>query len=343
MTDLLMTDTHAPEMGGGDPAPTPVATMRAAVVTGPGEIRIDHLPLPVPDAGQVRIKLEGCGVCASNLTPWAGPDWQHFPTEPGALGHEGWGIVDALGPGVTTVAAGDRVAALSYASYAEYDLADEAAVIPLPPALAGIPFPGEPLGCAFNIFRRADIRAGQTVAIIGIGFLGAILTRLATDAGARVIAISRRSSSLDLACRYGARECVAMEDHHAIIDRVRDLTDGQFCERVIEAVGKQWPLDLAAELVGERGKLIVAGYHQDGPRQVDMRLWNWRGIDVINAHERNPLIYVNGISEAVEAVASGRLDLTPLITHRYPLERLDEALNATRDKPAGFVKAVVIP
>ncbi|EQB05998.1 Zn-containing dehydrogenase [Sphingobium quisquiliarum P25] len=318
-------------------------TMRAVTVTGPGAIRVDQVPVPQPGPGQVRVRMEGCGVCASNLTPWAGPEWQQYPLEPGALGHEGWGIVDAVGEGVTSVAVGDRVAALSYASYSEYDLAEEAAVVKLPPALNGMPFPGEPLGCAFNIFRRADIEAGQTVAIIGIGFLGALLTRLATDAGARVIAISRRLSSLDLARDFGAAETIVMDDHQGIIDQVSALTGGRFCERVIEAVGKQWPLDLAGELTGERGKLIVAGYHQDGPRQANMWLWNWRGIDVINAHERDPLAYAQGMREAVEAVASGRIDPAPLYTHSYPLDRLDEALNATRDKPDGFVKAIVIP
>jgi len=54
---------------------------------------------------------------------------------------------------------------------------------------------------------------------------------------------------------------------------------------VIEAAGQQWPLDLATELTRERGRLIIAGYHQDGPRQINMQLWNWRGLDVINAHE----------------------------------------------------------
>lgn len=318
-------------------------TMRAVTVTGPGAIRVDQVPVPQPGPGQVRVRMEGCGVCASNLTPWAGPEWQQYPLEPGALGHEGWGIVDAVGEGVTSVAVGDRVAALGYASYSEYDLAEEAAVVKLPPALNGMPFPGEPLGCAFNIFRRADIQAGQTVAIIGIGFLGALLTRLATDAGARVIAISRRLSSLDLARDFGAAETIVMDDHQGIIDQVSALTGGRFCERVIEAVGKQWPLDLAGELTGERGKLIVAGYHQDGPRQANMWLWNWRGIDVINAHERDPLVYAQGMREAVEAVASGRIDPAPLYTHSYPLDRLDEALNATRDKPDGFVKAIVIP
>jgi threonine dehydrogenase-like Zn-dependent dehydrogenase len=111
---------------------------------------------------------------------------------------------------------------------------------------------------------------------------------------------------------------------------------------VIEAVGKQWPLDLAGELVREGGKLIVAGYHQDGPRQVNMQMWNWRGLDVINAHERDPAVYIEGIRLAVDAVASGRLDPTPLYTHTFPLDQLDDALNATRDRPDGFLKALVM-
>lgn len=313
------------------------------MLAGPGQLRTDLVDRPEPGPGQVRVRLEGCGVCASNLTPWAGPEWMQFPTEPGALGHEGWGVVDALGEGVAGFAVGDRVAALSYNSYAEYDLAQASALVRLPPELAGKPFPGEPLGCAMNIFRRSDIAAGQTVAIVGIGFLGAVLTRLATDAGARVLAISRRPFSLEVARAFGAAETIAMDDHYRIIEDVRRLTGGVFCDRVIEAVGKQWPLDLAAELVRERGKLVIAGYHQDGPRQVNMQLWNWRGIDVINAHERDPDLYAQGVREAVEAVASGRLDPSSLYTHTYPLERLDAALDATRDRPDGFLKALVIP
>jgi threonine dehydrogenase-like Zn-dependent dehydrogenase len=318
------------------------STARAAVITGPGQMEVRAVPLPEPGPGQVRVKLEGCGVCASNLTPWSGPEWMTFPTEPGGMGHEGWGVVEAIGDGVSSVAPGDRVAALSHRSYAEYDLAEETALVRLPAELDGQPFPGEPLGCAFNIFRRSEIKAGQTVAIIGVGFLGAILTRLATDAGARVIAISRRAFSLDLARRMGAWETIPLEDHYGIIAQVKALTDETFCDVVIEAVGKQWPLDLAAELTRERGRLVIAGYHQDGPRQVNMQLWNWRGLDVINAHERDPAVYLQGVREAVEAVVAGRLDPTELYSHTYPLEKLDEALDATRDKPDGFVKALVM-
>ncbi len=316
-------------------------TMRAAVLSAPGEMRVAVAPLPDPGAGEIRLKLEGCGVCASNLEPWGGLPWMTYPGEAGGLGHEGWGRVDALGDGVTDLAVGDRVAALSHRSFADYDLARADMVATLPAALDDQPFPGEPLGCAFNIFRRSDIRPGQTVAIVGIGFLGAVLTKLATDAGARVIAISRRQESLDLASHYGAAETIPMHDHWQIIERVKALTGEAMCERVIEAVGKQWPLDLATALIGFGGRLVVAGYHQDGPRQVNMQDWNWKGIDVINAHERDPAVQMQGLREAIDAVASGRLDPTPLYTHRYPLERLGEALDATRDKPDGFVKALV--
>jgi threonine dehydrogenase-like Zn-dependent dehydrogenase len=315
--------------------------MRAAVLAAPGEIRIEQVPLPRPGPGEVRIRLGGCGVCASNLEPWAGQEWMTYPGEPGGLGHEGWGMIDAIGEGVEGMVPGDRVAALSFRSFAEYDLADAAMVVKLPEALAERPFPGEPLGCAFNIFRRSDISPGQTVAIVGIGFLGAVLTRLASDAGGRVIAISRRQESLDLALRYGAAEVVAMDDHWQIIEQVKALTQERMCERVVEAVGKQWPLDLATALTGFGGKLIVAGYHQDGPRQVNMQDWNWKGIDVINAHERDPEVQLRGLREAVEAVATGRLDPEPLYTHRYPLDLLAAALDATRDKPRNFVKALV--
>jgi threonine dehydrogenase-like Zn-dependent dehydrogenase len=112
---------------------------------------------------------------------------------------------------------------------------------------------------------------------------------------------------------------------------------------VIEAVGKPWPLDLAGELTREGGRLIIAGYHQDGPRQVNMQLWNWRGFDVINAHERDPAVVLRGMREAVAVIESGLIDPRMLITHRFPLARLGDALNATRDRPGNFVKAVVVP
>src|SRR2546423_14846877 len=99
------------------------AEMRAAVLAAPNQIRIEKVPLPEPGDGAVRVRLEGCGVCGSNLPPWEGRAWFKYPFVAGSPGHEGWGEVDAIGPNVTRVSVGDRVAVLSYNAFAEYDLA----------------------------------------------------------------------------------------------------------------------------------------------------------------------------------------------------------------------------
>ena len=322
-------------------ANTPATGMRSAVISAPEKVEVQDVSLPEPQAGQVRLRLEGCGLCASNIPVWEGREWFSYPVAAGNPGHEGWGTVDAVGAGVENVQVGDRVAALSYNSYAEYDIADADKVVRLPEALAGKPFPGEPLGCAMNIFKRSDISAGQTVAILGIGFLGALLVQLAKNAGARVIAVSQREFSLEMAKECGADEIIPMDDHYKIIEKVKELTGEKFCERVIECTGKEWPLNLAGELTAERGKLIIAGFHQDGMRQVNIQLWNWRGIDVINAHERDPQEYIKGIRAAVEAVADGTLNPDKLYTHTYTLENIDKAFDNLKSRPDGFVKALI--
>jgi len=313
-----------------------ISTMQAAVLTAPQRIEVQAITLPAPAASQVRIRLEGCGLCASNLPVWEGREWFSYPQEPGNLGHEGWGIIDAVGEDVTELRIGDRVAALSYHAYAEYDLAEADQVVKLPASLAG-----QPLGCAMNIFGRSRIEAGQTVAIVGIGFLGALLVQLAKHAGARVIALSQRGFSLEVAQACGADEVIQLGDHWEIIERVKTLTDGKFCERVIECTGKEWPLNLAGELCAERGTLIIAGFHQDGLRQVNVQLWNWRGLDVVNAHERDPQQYMKGIRAAITAVEQGRLRPAALYTHHYPLAAIEEAFHHLASRPVGFMKALI--
>ncbi|HYF16631.1 MAG TPA: zinc-binding dehydrogenase [Ramlibacter sp.] len=315
--------------------------MQACVIAAPGKALLQDAARPEPGPGQVLLELEGSGVCASSLPLWEGRSWFQYPQAPGAPGHEGWGRIAAVGDGVTGLARGDRVAALTYKAHAEYDLAEAAAVVRLPESLAGVPVPGEPLGCAVNIFRRSEIRAGQTVAIVGIGFLGALLTQLASHAGARVIALSRRPYSLEFARQCGAQHTIVLDDHWKVLEQVKQLTGESWCERVIECTGLEWPLQLASELCGIRARLVIAGYHQDGMRQVNVQLWNWRGLDVINAHERDPQAYIDGMRAAVELMEQGVLDPGPLYTHRLPMDRLGEALELTRTRPEGFMKALV--
>jgi NADPH:quinone reductase len=319
----------------------PAALGHAAVISAPGQIDLRMLEFRDPDAGELRVQIEGCGVCASNLPLWEGKPWFEYPFEPGAPGHEAWGRVDAVGEGVRDFTRGDRVALLSSHAFAEYDFASSSEVIQLPAALDNMAIPAEPLGCAINIFNRARIRSGETVAIVGVGFLGTLLTQLATSAGARVLALSHRRSSLKLAEQFGAAAMIEISDANHALQEVRRLTNGRGCECVIEAAGTQESLDLASELTAERGRLVIAGYHQDGPRQVKMQLWNWRGIDVVNAHERDPRVYVAGMREAIAAVESGVMDPRPLYTHSFPLDELSRAFETLESSPEGFVKALI--
>jgi 2-desacetyl-2-hydroxyethyl bacteriochlorophyllide A dehydrogenase len=313
---------------------------RAAVVAGPRTARVETVARPEPGPAEVGVRLEGSGVCGSNLPLWEGRPWFQYPRAPGAPGHEGWGRVTAVGSGVTGWSPGDRVALLSEHAFAEYDVAAADGLVRIPPSLDGQPVPGEALACAVNVFRRAHIEPGNSVAIVGIGFLGALVAQLAARTGARVIAISRRGFARDIASAIGATETLDGSNRPATVARVDALTGGG-ADCVIEATGLQEPLDLAAELVRVRGRLVIAGYHQDGPRRVDMQLWNWRGLDVINAHERDRRVYRSGMQAAIDAVAAGALDPSPLYTHQVPLDELPRAMELLRLRPDGFLKALV--
>jgi NADPH:quinone reductase len=318
--------------------------MHAAVIVGPQRCELHVVDAPRPADDQLLIAIEGCGVCGSNLPRWEGRPWFDYPAEPGSPGHEGWGRVRAIGAGVRDFGVGDRVAFLSDHAFAEYDVAREAAAVRLPDALAADDVPGEALGCAMNIWRRSDISDGDSVAIVGLGFLGLLLCGLAVRAGARVIAISQRPWSLELARRLGASAAIGLGiDDNAVVTRIGELTGGRGCDRVLEVVGLQRTLDVATKLTRVRGRLVIAGFHQDGPRHVDMFQWNWRGLDVVNAHEREPAQYVAGMAAAIEAMIETRFDPRPLFTHRIPLADAAEAFELLRTRPDGFVKAMVVP
>lgn len=312
----------------------------AAVLVKPLTTEVAPSPIAEPAVGEVRVRLQGCGVCASNLSVWEGRPWFEYPRPAGSPGHEGWGVVDAIGAGVEDVEVGERVALISGHAYAQFDVAPRESLVKLPRAFDELPFPGEPLGCVMNIFERAQIEPHHRVAVVGAGFLGLLLTQLASRLGAQVVVLSRRDYALQLARQMGAGEALSTRDEHGARDAAMSLT-GRGYDRVIEAVGSQASLDLASAIAAEYGRLVIAGYHQDGPRQVNMQQWNWRALDVINAHERSPSRYVAGVERAISAVLDGRMDPFPLFTHVVGLGELDNAFEMTRSRPDGFMKALV--
>jgi threonine dehydrogenase-like Zn-dependent dehydrogenase len=318
--------------------------MRSATLVEPRQFRLDSMEPPAPGEGEVLLRVLGCGVCGSDMGPWKGIPGLSYPMQPGAPGHEVFGRVEAVGSGVEGIAAGDPVTALSYRAYAEYDVARAGDVVPLPSRLAGRTVLGEPMACAVNITKRWGVEEGDVVVLLGTGFLGALLLQLLRVPGAplpsRVIAVSRRKLSEELSDRLGIDERLTYEDD--VRGRVGAATGGRMADVVVEVTGKQEPLDLGADLTRVRGRLVIAGYHQDGPRTVNMQLWNWRGIDVINAHERDPEVYTRGMAEGVRLLAEGALDLDPLITHTFPLGEINRAFRTAEERPEGFLKSVVL-
>jgi threonine dehydrogenase-like Zn-dependent dehydrogenase len=139
-----------------------------------------------------------------------------------------------------------------------------------------------------------------------------------------------------------AEETVVTSDDGKDVARAMAISDGDGFERVIEVAGSQRALDLASEICAEHARLIIAGYHQDGLRQVNMQQWNWRGLDVVNAHERAMSRYVSGVNKAIRAALEGRLDPFPLLTHTLNLNSMDSGFKLMRERPDGFVKALLI-
>jgi threonine dehydrogenase-like Zn-dependent dehydrogenase len=311
------------------------------VISGPGKFHLEKVETPRPIGNEVLVRLEGCGVCASTLPLWEGRSWVSYPLEAGAPGHEGWGIVEEIGAGVESVRVGDRVGILSKHAFSEVELVHVGLVVRLPSNLAGMEFPGEALARAMIIFQRADIHAGQRVAVIGAGFLGSLLVQLIAAAGATAIAISKRGSSLESARLMGAKYLIPFSNSYVVLDEVGRVTAGEFCERVIEATGYQEALDLAGELSAIGGKLLIAGVHRDGLRRVNLQLWNTRGLDVVTAYDHEPEAYLGGMRAAILALGEGRLEPTPLYTHRFRLPDLPDAFELLVNRTDGFMKSLM--
>ena len=320
--------------------------MRAVVLTEPRRAEVLEVERPLPGPRHVLVRVEGCGLSAASVQHWQGRPWLGYPMPAGVPGHEGWGRVEALGSEVTQARVGERVGFLSNRSLAEYDIAEESQLARIPESLGDRHVPAEALAGAVGAFKRADIRAGQSVAVVGIGFLGALITELAAGAGARVLAISRRDEALEHARSLGATATLSLDAHAGLAleasRRIGEGIDRLGFERVVEAAGLQRTLDVASGLIGIHGRLVIAGFHGDGRRSVDMQTWNYRGIDVVSAHTRDPELFVDNMRAALGAIARGELHPDPLCT-AFPLDRITDAFDCLESRPSGFIKAILKP
>jgi NADPH2:quinone reductase len=301
--------------------------VRAAHVVAPRTLRVVEVPAPKPASGQVLVRVRACGVCASDLNAWRGVPGIEYPLPPGAPGHETWGDVVEIGARAEAaqLRVGQRVTGLLWNGLAELGLARAEDLVAI-----SAPLLGEPLGCAMNVLRRAG--SADLMAFVGFGYLAALCAQL-LPASTRWIALSRRAESRALALRLGADAAYAFDSvPTGLWDSV---------PVVIEAAGVQQTLDFATWLTAYNGRLVIAGYHADGPRTVNMQSWNWKGLDVINAHDRQPAVIVAALRAGMHQIAARSLDLRELHTHEFELHDADAAFRMAENRPAGFVKAVV--
>ena len=217
--------------------------------------------------------------------------------------------------------------------FAELGVTAAENLVSVPAAFGAEPLLGEPLACAMNVVRRACIATGHRVAIVGFGYLAALVAHLLPSGTGEWIAVSRRSDSLALARQSGA---TAAYDFSSVPETAWDSFP-----IVVEAAGVQSALDVATWLTAYGGRLVIAGYHADGPRTVNMQSWNWKGIDVVNAHARQPAVYLDALREAFTLVRAR--PLPPLISHAWSLDRAAEAFVAAETRPPGYVKGILRP
>ena len=314
--------------------------MRRAVLVEPGRFELIEEERPVVAPDEVLLRVAACGVCASELDMFSGlAGHATYPWDPG---HEVSGVVEEVGAAVDGMSPGTPVAAwVTTRGYAEYvtvraDYCFPAGSVPLELAL------GEPLACAVNAVEMADVALGDTVVIIGAGFMGHLVHKLVELRGpSKVLVADTRSDALKRAESFGATRVVDVL-RESLLDAVNDLTDGQGTDVSFEVTGVQAPLDQVGDLTRMSGTVAIVGYHQGAPRSVPLAQWNWKAFRIANAHFRDVSVIVGGMRAGMRLLESGRVSLEGLVTHTFPLEDIDAAFQAALDKPEGFVKATVM-
>jgi threonine dehydrogenase-like Zn-dependent dehydrogenase len=312
--------------------------VRIAALRGREGFEVEEAPVPAIRPDEVLVRVVVSGVCASELEPWvAGPP----AGEVRYPGHEVSGVVVEVGAEVSGPCVGDRVGVwVVERGFAEYVAVRAAYCFPagdgrLDEALA------EPISCAANAVELAAPRLGEDVVIIGAGFMGNLVQKLTALRGPRqLIVADARPDALDRAARFGATRVVDVT-REPLADVVRDLTDGRGADLTYECTGTQAALTTCGDTTRMSGKIAIVGFHQGGTRQIPLAHWNWMAFTIHNAHFRDVATIMRGMEVGMRLVSSRVLSTEGLVTHRFPLEQINDAFATLRDKPPGFAKAVI--
>lgn len=315
--------------------------MKIAVLPVAQRFEVVDEPAPRIAEDEVLLRVAACGVCTSELDMWLGR--AGHATMPWYPGHEVSGVVEEVGADVEGLSAGDRVAAwVTARGFAELVAVKAEYCFPAGDVSLDVAL-GEPMACAVNAVDLANPALGDDVLVIGAGFMGNLVQLLVGQQGPRqLIVADPREDALERASRLGATAVVdpSRED---LIRRVNELTDGRGVDTTFEVTGVQQAIDPIGDVTRESGAVVITGYHQGEPRRIPLGQWNWKAFRIVNAHFREVQTILRGMRMGMRLLTSGRVRLDDLVTHRFPLEGIDEAFRTAVDKPTGFVKATVLP
>ena len=340
--------------------------MRAIVIQQPNAVALEEVETPTPGTGEARVRSVVAGVCRTDLDILSGAldaRWVRFPVIPG---HEWSGVVDAVGDGVPDLEPGQRVVCegnIGCMSCARCRAGDthlcerydavgftrgggwgEFVVVPariLHPLPDHVSFEAaalvEPGSCVVKALGRARIQAAETVGVVGVGAMGALAIRLARlSSPATIVAFGVRAAELELARTLGANAVVdvAAEDAE---EETRRLVGGGL-DVVVETAGAVPAVELATRLAREGGRVVLLGIAGQGQ-------------ELTLAADRIPLrdLTVFGSvgyttaawAHMVALLRDGLVDLDPIVTHRFPLERFEDAFTLM-DERRGVVARIVL-
>lgn len=344
--------------------------MKAARLYEPGPVRIESIPTPLPEAGEVLIQVAACGVCGSDvhITVERSQKLANYPRTPG---HETSGVIAALGKGVEGWSIGDRVAVwcgitcgtcraccagaenlcesfkvIGYdwdGAFAEYLRVPASCLIPLDDRVSFEV--GAILSDAVStpyhaLAVRGDLKPGETVAVFGCGGLGLHAVMLAKMLGAeRVFAVDVREEALKRARAYGADETIPVGGETPPYKQIRELTGGRGVDVAIELVGREDAIEEGSKCLAHRGRLVLVGIGRIRPR---MPL-----IEPFVAFSHSILGSFGARREDLRALigyaAEGNLEVARSISDRRPLEHLNDCLSELHEKRGDPVRIVIQP
>ena len=338
-------------------------TMKAAIYTGIEQIGIQEVERKSPEPGYVTIDTKCTGICGSDLHSYFG-EWGQSDTL--AAGHETCGVVVELGEGVTTLQPGDKVTIECFShcgdcvycrkgyynhclerkwvshnthgGFSEYTTAHVSGLFKLPESMSfeeGALV--EPLAVSYRAVGQARATYQDSVAVIGGGTIGQYCLAAAKAAGVGETLITvKYDQQAELAKDLGADHVVDIGETDPK-EYVKDITRGLGMDAVIETVGGGHNFDDAMAMVRSRGVVVlVAGYFE--PLKVNLgRIVGSEAI-VTGSNCYGYTGMDTDFDAAIELIASGKIDATKLVTHRFPLMEVPEAFRISADKRSGAIK-----